>query len=154
MSLEQISYFSQTIAAFAVVASLIYAALQFRIYTKATQESRLVAASSDIQEFRRMLATDADCARIFSDGLADLNKLDKIEQLRFNAMMQLVLTQVRYIASFADIPAEFSTTALWSQPVARQWWATARSLYATHMTELIDGRFAAAELRNEGGVRG
>ena len=149
MSLEQISFLSQTIASVAVVASLIYAALQFRIYTKATQESRLVAASSDIQEFRRMLAADADCARIFTDGLADLNQLNKIEQLRFNAMMQLVLTQVRYIASFVDIPAEFNTTALWSQPGARQWWATARGIYAAHMVKLIDGRFAAADVSGQ-----
>lgn len=154
MSLEQISYLSQTIAAVAVVASLIYAALQLRIYTRATRESRLVAASADIQEFRRMLAQDTTCARIFLDGLDDLNQLDRAEQLRFNAMMQLVMTQVRYIASFADIPAEMSPTAIWSRPGARQWWATARDNYAAHMVAMIDRRFAAAAVQSESGARG
>lgn len=154
MSLEQVSYLSQSIAAVAVVASLIYAALQLRIYTKAARESRLVAASTDIQEFRRMLAQDATCARIFFDGLADLNQLDRAEQLRFNAMMQLVMTQVRYIATFADIPAEMSTTALWARPGARQWWATARDNYAPHMVVMIERRLAAAAAQSESGAPG
>lgn len=154
MSLEQISYLSQIIAAAAVVASLIYAALQLRIYTKAARESRLVAASIDIQEFRRMLAQDATCARIFSDGLADLNQLDRSEQLRFSAMMQLVATQVRYIDSFSDIPAEMNTTALWTRPGARQWWATTREIYAPHMVAMIDRRFAAAGTQVDRGSRG
>ena len=152
MSLEQLSYLSQIIAAAAVVASLIYAALQLRVYTKAERESRLVSASADIQEFRRMLAQDATAARIFFDGLEDLNQLDHVEQLRFNAMMQLVMTQVRIISSFADIPAEHSTTALWTRPGARQWWATARDNYATHMVAMIDRRFAAAATKVESGA--
>ncbi len=152
MSLEQISYLSQIIAAAAVVASLIYAVLQLRIYTKVARESRLVAASSDIQDFRRMLAQDATCARIFLDGLDDLNQLDRGEQQRFNAMMQLVATQVRYIDSFSDIPAEMNATALWTRPGARQWWATARTLYTPHMVAMIDRRFAAAGAQVADGV--
>jgi hypothetical protein len=153
MSLEQISYLSQIIAAAAVVASLIYAALQLRIYTKAAREQRLVAASSDMQEFRRMLAQDATCARIFTDGIDDLNKLDRGEQLRFNAMMMLVMTQVRYIDSFSDIPPEMNTTALWERPGVRQWWATARALYTPHMVTMIDRRFAAAGAQLDSGAR-
>jgi hypothetical protein len=144
MSLEQISYLSQIIAAAAVVASLIYAALQFRIYAKAARETRLVAASTDMQDFKRMLAQDATCARIFWDGLDDLNKLDRGELHRFNAMMSLIVTQVRYIDSFPDIAAEMNATAVWTRPGARQWWETARALYAPHMVALIDRRVAAA----------
>jgi hypothetical protein len=153
MSLEQISYLSQIIAAAAVVASLIYAALQLRIYTKAAREARLVAASTDMQEFRRMLAQDATCARIFSDGLDDLNRLDRGEQQRFHAMMMLLMTQVRYIDSFVDIPAEMNTTALWTRPGARQWWATARALYTPHMVTMIDRRFAAAGTQVDSAVQ-
>lgn len=148
MSLEQISYLSQIVASLAVVASLVYAAIQLRMYTKAARESRLVAASSDIQEFRRMLASDPNCARIFSDGLADLSQLDKVEQLRFHAMMQLAMTQVRYMSNFSDIPPEMAAAALWTQPGARQWWAAARTQYTPYMVALIDGRFAAAEAGN------
>lgn len=101
-----------------------------------------------------MLAQDATCARIFSDGLADLNQLDRSEQLRFSAMMQLVATQVRYIDSFSDIPAEMNTTALWTRPGARQWWATAREIYAPHMVAMIDRRFAAATTQVDSGLRG
>lgn len=145
MTLEQISYLGQTIAAVAVVITLIYAALQFRIYTKAAQEARLIASSSDIQETRRMIATDAECARIYYAGLVDFQKLDTIEQHRFDAMMQLIVTQVIYLSRFRDIPAEFEPGAVFGQPGTRQWWQKARDRYAPHVVRLIDGLFTAID---------
>lgn len=80
MTLEELYYFSQIVASIAILASLIYAALQFRVYAAAAREARYTTAVSDLQEFRKILATDADCARIYRDGLADLSKLDSLEQ--------------------------------------------------------------------------
>ena len=45
MTLEQIYALSPTIAAFALVLSLIYASLQFRINTKVARNARLIAAA-------------------------------------------------------------------------------------------------------------
>jgi hypothetical protein len=154
MTLEQISYFSQTIAALAVIVSLIYAALQFRIYTKASREARLVAAGSDIQDFRRMLATNPDCARIFFDGLAGLDQLDAIEKHRFNAMMQSIVTQAIYLNRFRDIPAEIAPAAIFGQQGARQWWAATRGFYAAHVVDLMDARFAAIDASGAVGAPG
>jgi hypothetical protein len=70
VSLEQVSYFSQTVAAVAVVVSLVYALLQVRIYARSAFDARHLAAQSDLQQFRRIIATDPDCARIYRDGLA------------------------------------------------------------------------------------
>jgi hypothetical protein len=47
-----------------VIASLIYAALQFRIYAKAAREVRYATTIADLQEFRKLLATDADRAHL------------------------------------------------------------------------------------------
>src|SRR5215468_9355514 len=103
MTLEQVSYLSQTIAAVAVVVSLIYAALQFRTYVKAAGDTRYIAAQSDIQAFQRMIVADPDCARIFRDGLADDANLDNTERWRFGAMMQMIVANMDYTHRFQDV---------------------------------------------------
>ena len=65
MMLEQIYALSSTIAALALVLSLIYASLQFRINTKVARDARLIAAAAVFQDFSRLLASNAECARIF-----------------------------------------------------------------------------------------
>lgn len=69
MTLEEIYYLSQIAASVAILASLIYAALQFRVYAAAAREARYTTAVSDLQEFRKIIAADADCARLYRDGL-------------------------------------------------------------------------------------
>ncbi|MBL9097664.1 MAG: hypothetical protein JNK07_12115 [Alphaproteobacteria bacterium] len=130
MTLEDVSVLSQIVASVAVVASLIYAALQFRVYAAAAREARYTTAVSDLQEFRKIIATDADCARIYRDGLEDLSKLDSVEQWRFGALMQLVVTNFAYGIKFGDaIEAELQRTAVITtmrRPGAHAWWAKAR----------------------------
>ena len=53
MTLEQIYALSPTIAALALVLSLIYASLQFRINTKVARNARLIAAAAVFQDFSR-----------------------------------------------------------------------------------------------------
>lgn len=147
MTLEDVSNLSQAIAALAVIASLIYAALQFRIYAKAAREVRYSTAIADLQEFRKILATDADCARIYRDGLEDMSKLDSVEQWRFGALMQLVLTNFQYGLKFSDaLDAEhlkLSVAATMQRPGARQWWARGRMTIGPETRALVDALLAS-----------
>ena len=141
MSLEQLSYFSQTIAAVAVVVSLIYAALQVRTYAKATLDARLVAAQSDLQEFRRMIATNFDCARIYRDGLADLSKLDSADQWRFGALMQMIVTNFDYAHRFSDVyhgEADPAFALILRRPGFLMWWREGRSYFTSPTVALVD----------------
>ena len=79
MTLDQVYALSGTVTSFALVLSLVYASLQFRINTKVARNARLIAAAAVFQDFSRLLASNADCARIFRDGLADLSKLDPVD---------------------------------------------------------------------------
>ena len=96
MTLDQLYALSPTIAALALVVSLIYASLQFRINTRVARNARLVAAASVVQDFSRLLASSADCARIFRDGLEDLAKLDPVERWRFGSMMQMLIANSQH----------------------------------------------------------
>jgi len=106
MTLEQLYALSPTIAAFALVLSLIYASFQLRINTKVARNARLVAAASMIQDFSRLLASNGDCARIFRDGLKDLAKLDPVERWRFGSMMQMLITNSQLILELESVGYE------------------------------------------------
>ena len=55
------------------------------------RNARLIAAAAVFQDFSRLLASNAECARIFRDGLNDLAKLDPVERWRFGSMMQMLI---------------------------------------------------------------
>ena len=103
MTLEQIYALSPTIAALALVLSLIYASLQFRINTKVARNARLIAAAAVFQDFSRLLASNAECARIFRDGLNDLAKLDPVERWRFGSMMQMLIANSQLVLELKSV---------------------------------------------------
>jgi hypothetical protein len=153
MTLADISDLSQTIAAVAVIISLVYAGLQFRIYAQAAREARLATSTADLQDFRRILATDADCARIYRDGLADMRRLDSLEQWRFGALMQLVVTNFQYNVKYSDVvDAELlkaSVASIMQRPGARQWWAKGRMTVDREARAVIDAAVADGAARME-----
>lgn len=155
MSLEDTYYLSQIVASVAILASLIYAALQFRVYAAAAREARYTTAVSDLQAFRKILATDADCARIYRDGLADFSKLDSLEQWRFGALMQLVVTNFQYGIKFGDaIEADLQRNAVaqtMRRPGARAWWAKARFTVDAATRAMVDDAISDERANSGGG---
>lgn len=143
MTLEQISLLSQTIAAVAVIASLVYAALQFRMYANAARETRFVSAMAAVQGFNRMIAADADCARIYRDGLDDLTKLSPVDRWRFGAMMQLIVENIQAVEELEEVGghqfyADKATVAVLSRPGGRLWWSRGRELFPPSTVANID----------------
>jgi len=141
MPLEDVSLISQIVAALAVVVSLIYAGLQFGVYAKATRETRLVAHATDMQQFRMAIAVNAEFARVYRDGLADMAKLESVDRWRFGAMMQMVTQNYVLIREFKDI-SEGMTESGWeyvaTKPGYRQWWVKGRELYSGEVRAHID----------------
>ena len=151
MMLEQISLLSQTIAALAVIASLVYAALQFRLYANAAREGRFLTAMAAIQDFQRIIATDADCARIFRDGLDDLTKLSPVDRWRFGSMMQLIVANIQAVVELEDVGgyqfySDTATVAVMSRPGARLWWSRGRDLFSPATVAMIDRVLKVADV--------
>lgn len=149
MSLEDAYYISQIVAAVAILASLIYAGLQFRIFARQAREARLAAYTSDIQQFRQAILADRDVARIYRDGLVDFTKLDPLDQWRFGALMQNLTQSMTLQLEFKDIlPAE-DITAGWEwivcRPGYRTWWSRAKHLYGGPTRKLVEDAHARAD---------
>lgn len=150
MTLEQISQLSSTIAALALVSSLIYAALQFRIHAKAAREARLIAAASVFQGFSHLLASDAECVRILRDGLNDLAKLDSVERWRFGSMMQMLIANSQLVLELENVGSQDyfhvqSMRQIMRRPGARQWWSHERTLFAPAAAAAVDAILGSVE---------
>jgi len=151
MTLNQIYALSPTIAALALVLSLIYASLQFRINTNVARNARLIAAAAVFQDFSRLLASNAECARIFRDGLNDLAKLDPVERWRFGSMMQMLIANSQLVLELKSVGYQDSFHTRSMQQImrrsgARQWWVRERNMYASTTVSAVDAIFDAADV--------
>lgn len=151
MTLEQLYAISPSIAALALVLSLIYASLQFRINTKVARNARLIAAAAVFQDFSRLLASNAECARIFRDGLNDLAKLDPVERWRFGSMMQMLIANSQLVLELKSVGYQdyFHTQSMqriMRRPGARQWWTRERKMYASTTVAAVDAIFKTADV--------
>ena len=149
MTLDQVYALSPTVASLALVLSLVYASLQFRINTKVARNARLIAAAAVFQDFSRLLASNADCARIFRDGLADLSKLDPIERWRFGSMMQMLIANSQLVlelqsVGYQDYFHARSMQQIMGRPGARQWWVHERKMFAPTTIAAVDAIFDAS----------
>ena len=133
-----------------MVASLIYAALQFRIYVNAAREARFTQAAAVVQDFNRLLASDADAAEVFRKGLDHFSTMNSVERWRFASMMQMLVANSQLIWEFEGVShyrhyTEHVARAMLQRPGARQWWAGGRVLFPPATVAAIDRILAAVE---------
>src|SRR5438270_8609278 len=87
MSLEQLSYLAQIIAAVGVIASLIFVGLQIKHNTAALQRSEHNATMAEWTVIRQAIATNRDVAELMTAGLRGERALDAADQLRLEHML-------------------------------------------------------------------
>jgi hypothetical protein len=83
MTLENMFYVSHTVAAFAIVVSLLFVGLEVR---HSKLESRHRTIEDRLQNYRAARASiidNADVARAWVSGLHDLTSLDPVDKVRF-----------------------------------------------------------------------
>jgi hypothetical protein len=88
MSFEQISYLAQIVASVAVVASLIFVALQIKQNTAALQRNEHNSTMAQWTVIRMAIAKHRDIAELMTAGLHGGSPLDAADQLRLEQMLQ------------------------------------------------------------------
>src|SRR3954463_7992305 len=88
MSFEQISYLAQIVASLAVVASLIFVALQIKQNTAALQRNEHNSTMAQWTVIRMAIAKNRDIAELMTAGLHGESPLDAADQLRLEQMLQ------------------------------------------------------------------
>src|SRR5947209_10441553 len=82
MSFEQISYLAQIVASVAVVASLIFVALQIKQNTAALQRNEHNSTMEQWTVIRMAIAKHRDIAELMTAGLHGESRLDAADELR------------------------------------------------------------------------
>jgi hypothetical protein len=88
MSFEQFSYLAQIIASVAVIASLIFVALQIKQNTSALQRNEHNSTMAQWTVIRMAIAGNREIAELMSGGLQGARALDAADQLRLEQMLQ------------------------------------------------------------------
>jgi hypothetical protein len=88
MTFEQLSYLAQIIASVAVIASLIFVALQIKQNTSALQRNEHNSTMAQWTVIRMAIAGNRDIAELMTNGLQGERALDAPDQLRLEQMLQ------------------------------------------------------------------
>ena len=151
MNWEITAAIAQVIAAVAVIASIVYLAVQIRNQNK---ESRRAAANVLMlhwTDFRKSISDSGDLAAIHLRGLESFDALDPVEKLRFGSALGriFVLSEGLYLfyldgALGSELWKTFEQTTadLVAYPGAQAWWATRKHWHTVKFRALVDRMIA------------
>ncbi len=155
MTLEDLGNLGDFIGGIAVIATLIYVAVQIRQNTRQLRQSARdsrsaafhAAASSTANAVARIADSD-EMARIFDSGLGG-HALSGSEESRFDALLSLFFNayeQLYYLQREAVVEPELwearSHVMLWylKQPGGLAFWRRRRNVFSKSFREYIDAR--------------
>ena len=150
MNWEAISAVAESLGTLAVIASLIYVAIQIRQNTRGTRIETFESAGRGVQEHHRTLIADPDLLRVFIAGHASYSDLDLKERIQFHGYMLNWLLEYQLFkqsfdegiqsrGSFADKSlGEFEklVISLLRTPGGQAWWAGETYLNTSNRAEI------------------
>jgi len=90
MTLEEMFWLSQTIAAVAIVGSLLFVAMEVRSSNQVNRHRIIEELNADYRAVRMGIAANADVARAWLSGLHDFAALDPVDKVRFSLVAESV----------------------------------------------------------------
>ena len=147
MDLESLAYLGEVIGAAAVVASLLYLAIQVRQSTRAQQTENYSRALERVSTMQGTLSQDNNLSRIFATGVEDASRLTTLEKIRFTWALYEAFDAFEfmfYTYKNEEIPEE--VWARWSDTVAwwlifpgvQEWWASRPVKFSDSFTEFVE----------------
>jgi len=131
IDLQSLANLGEVIGAAAVVASLLYLALQVRQSSKAQRTENYAHALDRVSAFQAVLSQDSDLSRIFAKGVSDISELTGLEKIRFSWLLYEAFGSFEFMFhtyETNEIPEEvwkrWSQTVAWwlNFPGVQQWW--------------------------------
>ena len=155
MTLEAIYFIGQTIAAFAIVGSLIFVGIQSRQASKASELATLQVMQDRFDGFRRLVVADKELVDLYDRGMRDPAQLEEDELVRFRLMIFIAMEGAH--ASFLIHQNSPIASQQWEAmdglmvqtlgtPGGRAWWAMfGRTLHPDFVAHM-DTRLASASI--------
>lgn len=154
MTLESMFYISQTVAAFAIVGSLVFLGIEVR---GTNRESRHRITDEYLQNLRAVeleMAGNADLARVWISGLHDFEALAPVDKARFLLVSHMVLkTNESVVLAYRDghmtpemyEPEDRHITEFLAYPGMQEAWDIRKHYFHRAFRTLVDEKIAAAQ---------
>lgn len=151
IDLESLAYIGEIVGAAAVVASLLYLAVQVRQGTRAQQTENYARALDRVSSVQSMLSRENDISRIFASGVQDVSTLTPMERIRFTWAVYEAFDSFEfmfYTYKNDEIPEEvwsrWSTTVAWwlSFPGVQTWWRCRPVEFSASFTAFVESLLA------------
>ena len=136
-----------SVAALAVVVSLLYLGAQIQQNTRAVRAASYQEVASGVSDFQMLIAQNDSLARIYMQGMANPQKLSPEELVRFEMVIGQLFTKFdaaiylfnqQMIDTYAITPyTHFIFTQLETPGVAA-WWEKAQLFFSDDMRQYID----------------
>ena len=148
ISLEALANIGEVIGAAAVVASLLYLAIQVRQSTQAQRTENFARALERVSSMQATLSQDEELTRIFSKGVQDATELSSLERIRFTWALYEAFDAFEFMYQThqtREIPDEvwkrWSMTVAWwlSFPGVHAWWVNRPVEFTASFTDYVDG---------------
>ncbi len=130
MNWDVVGVISEVVGAIAVVATLLFLAIEVRNNKKATESASIDSLAEGFNTINSHIIDQPGVAEIYFRGVADPNSLDEIQKVRFMALMQ------SYVNHFATVK-KYHDAGLLS---AEEW--AAHSSGTSHVLNSPGGRWA------------
>ena len=155
MTLENLGNIGEFLGAIAVMASLVYLALQVRHSTRQlaenTESLHLSAFEANVEvgnRVRELILVNGDVADLFSRGVRDPSNLDAVERMRFDLLCRNIFASfqagyIRHLAFQSD-PANFegnrrTLESMLRRPGIRAWLDKNEPDWRPEFRELVGG---------------
>ena len=147
VDLQSLANLGEIIAAAAVVASLIYLAVQVRQSTRAQRTENYARALDRISAIQALLGQDGEMSRIISRGVRDTSKLTSLEKIRFTWCLYETFGALEFMFHTHqndDLPAEvwgrWSRIVAWwmSYPGVQTWWKNRPVQFTEGFTAFVE----------------
>ena len=147
MNLESLGNIGEFVGGLAVIATLLYLAVQVRQNTQLLRANALAASSAANVSFNHMLGSDPDVARVFQLGLENFTSLPEEEQRQFLSLLRGLFTAHEHV--YQQYEHGLVDEEVWRQnrrmalgalalPHVRVWWEHRKDVFLTSFAKAID----------------
>jgi hypothetical protein len=145
--LEALGNMGDFVGGIAVIATLVYLAIQVRQNTRLLGANTLAAASSAMLSFNHLLGSDPAAARVFQVGLEDFRSLPEDERRQFLNLLRAAFTAHEHL--FGQYEQGLVEEHVWQKnrqiaqnlldlPHVQIWWKHRKSIFTDSFARALD----------------
>lgn len=148
MSLEQLSFLSQIVSAFAVIGSLVFVGIQLRQAIRAVRAQTSQAHSANYFAINASIINDGELARIWRESLTDFDAQSPDDKVRFVALASSIFrfyesSRAQWLRGQLDSEhwqmIERQATSFAAQPGIKSWWTLRRQWHSPEFQKWFEG---------------